>query len=75
MFDIWNILGIEETSDTDKLKMAYRAKLSEHNPEDDPEGFKALRRAYEEAVRRATETASFGVPEEEEETLPLTPPL
>ncbi|MBR6218295.1 MAG: tetratricopeptide repeat protein [Eubacterium sp.] len=68
MFDIWNILGIEETSDTDKLKMAYRAKLSEHNPEDDPEGFKALRRAYEEAVRRATETASFGVPEEEEET-------
>ncbi|SEG20748.1 Tetratricopeptide repeat-containing protein [Eubacterium ruminantium] len=56
MLDIWAILGIEETADTDKLKKAYRIKLSENNPEDNPEGFKILRRAYEEALKKASET-------------------
>ena len=52
---IWTILGIDETKDLDKLKNAYRAKLSENNPEDNPEGFKVLRASYEEAVKKAAE--------------------
>ena len=55
---IWTILGIDETKDLDKLKNAYRAKLSENNPEDNPEGFKVLRASYEEAVRLANEKHS-----------------
>jgi tetratricopeptide (TPR) repeat protein len=51
--NIWKLLGISETKDKDELKKAYRAKLTAVNPEDDAEGFMALRRAYEEALRLA----------------------
>ena len=47
---MWNILGITPTSDEDVIKTAYRGKLVSVNPEEDPEGFKKLRQAYEEAV-------------------------
>ena len=47
---MWNILGITPTSDEDVIKTAYRGKLVSVNPEEDPEGFKELRQAYEEAV-------------------------
>ena len=50
---IWKILGIEETKDEEKIKEAYRNRLHSVNPEDDEEGFKELRRAYEEAVAYA----------------------
>lgn len=50
---IFEILGIEETNDKDRLRQVYRAQLVHHHPEDDPEGFKALRTAYEEAVALA----------------------
>ncbi len=48
---IWQLLGIEPTEDENEIRNAYRTKLPEYNPEDDPEGFKALREAFEEAVR------------------------
>lgn len=48
---IWDILGCEETKDREILKTAYRKKLKNVNPEDDPDGFMRLREAYEEAVR------------------------
>lgn len=51
--EIWQILGIEPTKDKTELKTVYREKLSKVNPEDDPEGFKELRSAYEEAMRLA----------------------
>lgn len=51
--DIWFILGIEQTKDTERIRDAYREKLMQVNPEDDPEGFKELREAYEEANRLA----------------------
>ena len=54
-FEIFRILGVEETTDVSVLKRAYREKLSVTNPEDDPEGFKRLRSAYEEALRLAKE--------------------
>ena len=46
----WNILGINKTEDEDLVKSAYREKLVNVNPEDDPEGFKELRKAYEDAI-------------------------
>lgn len=48
--EIFGILGIEETKDEDEIRAAYRKLLLTSNPEDDAEGFKRLRRAYEEAV-------------------------
>ena len=51
----WSILGIEETKDKKKIKEAYMNKLTEVNPEDNPEGFKSLRRAYEEVLELADE--------------------
>lgn len=50
---IWDILEIEETKDKDAIAAAYRAKLVKTHPEDDPEGFMELRRAFEEAVAAA----------------------
>ena len=51
--DIWKILGIEPTKDKKTIKKAYRQQLPLYNPEDDQEGFMALREAYEEALRFA----------------------
>lgn len=47
--EIFQVLGIEETKDEKLIKKAYREKLAVTNPEDNPEGFKRLRSAYEEA--------------------------
>ena len=47
---IWKILGIEQTKDEEQIREAYHNKLRLVNPEDDEEGFKELRRAYEEAL-------------------------
>lgn len=48
--DNFNILGIEQTKNKELIKNAYRTKLMSVNPEDDPEGFKQLRKAYEDAI-------------------------
>ena len=62
---IFEVLGIGETKDGDEIRKAYRKKLLSVNPEDNPEGFKRLRKAYESALamcRRAEDT------QEEEDT-------
>ena len=51
--EVFAILGIEETKDERALKNAYRQQLRHTNPEDDPEGFKRLRKAYEVACEYA----------------------
>ncbi len=48
---VFQILGISETKDEDTIRQSYLRLLKGTNPEDDPEGFKRLREAYEEAVR------------------------
>lgn len=51
--EVFQILNIEKTKDERAIKNAYRDKLAVTNPEDDAEGFKRLRTAYEEACRYA----------------------
>ena len=46
----WYTLQMEETMDEAAVKAQYRKQLPLHNPEDDPEGFRALREAYEAAL-------------------------
>ena len=47
---VFQILGISETRDEEEIRQAYRSILKKTNPEDDPDGFKRLRQAYEEAL-------------------------
>jgi len=60
---ILQILELRELQDERSVKAAYMKKLRQTNPEDDPEGFRKLREAYEQAVEllRASD-------KEEEET-------
>lgn len=65
---VWKILGIEQTKDEEAIKTAYRNKLRYVNPEDDEEGFKELRRAYEEALEYANQAEGLHNVENEEMT-------
>lgn len=60
LVEIFQVLGIEQTKDERAIKNAYREKLAVTNPEDNPEGFKRLRTAYEAACNYANS------PDEEE---------
>lgn len=51
----WQILGIEPTDDQQAIRAAYRSKLPDHHPENDPSGFQLLRQAFEHA-RKLAET-------------------
>ncbi len=51
--EMFAVLGIGMTKDENEIRMAYRKLLVGTNPEDDPEGFKRLRGAYEEALTYA----------------------
>ena len=58
---VFHILEVKEVKDERAVKAAYMKKLRATNPEDDPEGFKRLREAYEQAIVYAR------TPKEEEE--------
>jgi len=47
---VWEVLEFEPTSEVAAIRKAYAKKLRSVHPEDDPEGFKALRKAYETAL-------------------------
>ncbi len=53
ILEIFHVLGIEATKDERAIRDAYRAKLAMTNPEENPEGFKRLRTAYEGACSYA----------------------
>ena len=53
--DAWKILGIDPTKDENEIKTAYRTCVVKVNPEDDPEGFKQLREAYDMAMASLNE--------------------
>lgn len=61
----WEILGIEPTQDQQAIRQAYRDLLPAYHPESDPEGFKRLREAYEQARKSGDEPVSL---------LPFEPP-
>lgn len=64
--EIFNILNIDSTKDENAIKAAYREKLKVTNPEDNPEGFKRLRAAYEAAVNYARTTEEERQEEEDD---------
>ncbi len=69
--DIWEILGIDKTRDKQAIKNAYRDKLQTVNPEDNQDGFMALRGAYEEAISYADSKEESGeaVTDNEDDTI------
>ena len=66
--EAFQILGMEAVKDERAIRNAYREKLNITNPEDDPEGFKRLRGAYEEACRYAKEPEEEAGEEKPEDT-------
>lgn len=51
--EIFSVLEIEKTKDERLIRDAYRRLLLKVNPEDDQEGFRRLREAYEQALTYA----------------------
>jgi hypothetical protein len=50
---LWDVLGIAPTSDETVIRRAYASVLKRVRPDDDPEGFRQLRAAYEAAMQGA----------------------
>ncbi|EOF5316271.1 J domain-containing protein [Salmonella enterica] len=66
----WQILGIESTTDIDVIRQAYLALLPSFHPETDPQGFKQLREAYENALQEAKSPAAPAIEQEQDPDMP-----
>ncbi|MDR0268828.1 tetratricopeptide repeat protein [Paenibacillus sp.] len=54
---IWERLGIRPTNDVKAIKRAYAKQLKIHHPEEDPQGYQALREAFDAALSLAKQQA------------------
>ena len=63
--NVWTVLGTRATSDGREIKRAYARRLKVTRPEDDPEGFQALRHAYEQALHIAVQANASDADEDE----------
>lgn len=62
MSKIWETLGIAPTSDKRAIRTAYSTLAKQCHPEEDPQGFKLLHEAYQEAMAytgKAEKTANM----------------
>ncbi|MFM7065367.1 MAG: hypothetical protein ACKO0U_00835 [Gammaproteobacteria bacterium] len=65
----WDRLQLEPTADTIAIRRAYARELRGVHPEEDPQGFQALREAYERALQESR-WQNVEVPEDETEAAP-----
>lgn len=65
---MWEILGIEPTTDLKAIKSAYARLAKQYNPEEDPEGFQRVYAAYKRAciyAKAAGDINETALPQEE----------
>lgn len=48
--NFWSILGIQPTNNLKDIKRAYAKQSKVYHPEDNPENFQRLQKAYQEAL-------------------------
>lgn len=53
MKSVWEVLGIERTTDIKRIKQAYAAKAREWHPEEHPQEYQMLQKAYKSAIQAA----------------------
>ena len=70
---IWEVLGIAPTTDKAAIRHAYAQKTRTCHPEEDPEGFDALHKAFTAAMRAARQGVSVEVMEQESPAAPAVP--
>lgn len=56
--NVWEILGIEPTSDKKTIKRAYAKLLKQYHPEENPEKFKQIQAAYQQCLHSDQEIES-----------------
>lgn len=68
---IWEVLGIAPTTDKAAIRHAYAQKTRTCHPEEDPEGFDALHKAFTAAMRAARQGPGMAVMEPQPEAAPV----
>lgn len=71
--NIWRLLQIEPTRDQAQIKMAYAVQSRIYHPEENPQEFMRLRKAYQLAMEWAEEAEDDVFPEEKQESLQPEP--
>ncbi len=60
MKSCWSLLGVEPGCGADAVRRAFAEAARKHHPEDDPEGFIELQKAYREALRLTASGSGSG---------------